>query len=122
MQELKKQIIAKAFIIGGLISLVCLLLGFTNVSLGVLLGTLVSILNFRLLAKNVENFNIKSTRLNASFYFFSNYLVRYGIMGIILWLSLKYKGLHSFIGTVIGLFMIRASIFYNTFRKVQCKT
>ena len=77
MQELKKQIIAKAFIIGGLISLVCLLLGFAKVSLGVLLGTLVSILNFRLLAKNIENFDIKSPRLNAAFYFFSNYLCQF---------------------------------------------
>jgi hypothetical protein len=115
MRDLEKRTISRAVIIAIILSGICLLLGFTKVFFGILVGTLGSILNFKLLARSIARFDVKTNRLNTSFYFFLNYLIRYGIMGFILWISLQYKGVHFFIGVILGLLMIRAGIFYNAF-------
>jgi hypothetical protein len=36
-------------------------------------------------------------------------------MGLVLYLALRFKGMQFFIGTAVGLFMIRFSIFVDTF-------
>jgi hypothetical protein len=115
MQTLEKKLITKTLFFGGLITFILIVFGRTRIGLGFLAGSLVSILNFKLLIKSIKSLNPQHSQRRIKTHFFLQYLIRYGIMGLVLYLALRFKGMQFFIGTAVGLFMIRFSIFVDTF-------
>lgn len=124
MEELRttqRRIEGKAFILGCLAFFIGLAFLGVKFSLGLMTGTLISILNFRLLAKMVIK---SSTSKKLPFIFFiRSYLVRYILMGLVLWVAIN-KSLICFLGASAGLFMVKAAIYADNFLlpRRKCKT
>lgn len=113
LKELEGRLIKEAALIGGIVVAALLILQRYNLSTGILIGTLVSIVNFKLLARDV----VKKTSQSTQMMFFrisGGYILRYGLMAIALIIAAK-KGVYYFLGVAIGLFAIRIAIFIDTF-------
>jgi hypothetical protein len=82
-------------------------------SLGLALGTVLSIMNFKLLKRHLVK-KITSgqvARPGAGIVF---YLTRYVIIGLALWLAIE-RDLFMFWGLALGLFMVRLAIYLEIF-------
>lgn len=69
--------------------------------LGLIFGTLISILNFRLLALSVEK-SVELEPAQAQVYAASRYMIRYFIVGLVIYISLRAEYINA-LGTIIGL-------------------
>lgn len=75
---------------------------------GLVFGTLISILNFTLLAKTLEK-AVYMMPHKAKMYASSQYFIRYIIYGIVIYISLKADYI-NILGTIIGLLMVKGVI------------
>lgn len=82
---------------------------YSPAALGIIFGTLISILNFNLLAKTTEKI-AGMTPQQAQMKVTINYVIRYGIYGIVLVISIKAPYLNP-IGTVAGLLTCIAALY-----------
>lgn len=73
--------------------------------LGLIFGTIISILNFRLLALTVEK-SVKLEPSQAQTYAASRYMIRYFIVGIVLYISIKADYINV-LGTIIGIITLK---------------
>lgn len=80
---------------------------------GVLLGAVLSIINFRLLARRAVFFT-KTRKKNVYVYFFAAYLSRLAVIGAVFFICLL-KEVRLFIGAAAGFLFIYISIFLNNF-------
>jgi hypothetical protein len=113
VKGLEKKLIKLAFLLGFIAIAVLLILRQYNIAVGLLIGTLVSIVNFKLLTRDV----IKKASEGAGKLFLiisGGYLLRYGLMAAVLIIAAK-KGHYYFLGAAAGLFTIRIAIFIDTF-------
>jgi hypothetical protein len=102
------RITAIAFFAGLILATVLLAFRQKEVMFGIWAGTLLSILNFKLFARNTGN---RFSPAKERFYqFFLKIVLRYGIMAVILWYAIA-KDFRFFIGLVAGLFAIRFAMF-----------
>lgn len=121
MEELRttqRRIEVKAFILGCLLFFIGLLFLGMEFSLGLIVGTLMSILNFRLLARTVVRASV-AKKLSPGF-FIAGYFVRYALIGLVLWIAIN-QSLPCFAGASIGLFMVKAAIYVDAFLLRRCK-
>ncbi|WZL73610.1 ATP synthase subunit I [Clostridiaceae bacterium 35-E11] len=77
-------------------------------ALGLVFGTLISMLNFRALALTLEKAVTMDPR-RAQIYASSRYFTRFMVTGIVLFVSIKADYLNV-LGTIIGLFLIKIVI------------
>lgn len=77
-------------------------------ALGLVFGTLISMLNFRALALTLEKAVTMDPR-RAQIYASSRYFIRFMTTGIVLFISIKANYLNV-LGTIIGLFLIKIVI------------
>ncbi len=108
-------IIKKTCILSGFVILISLLGRETSVALGFIFGTLIGILNFRLLAISL----IKSAKFpqhRAQVYIAIRYLLRYGILFIVLFSAAQKGDPRFFFGTVGGLLIIKLAVFWDVFK------
>ncbi len=94
---------------------------------GIVFGSLIAILNFRLLALTTEK-AVKLPEDKARTYAASRYVIRYIISGLVIFVSLKAEHINA-LGTVIGLISIKPIVFKeglfndkNFFKKIFIKT
>lgn len=113
IEKFKNSVTNISFLSGLVISLIGLFFKKLDFSIGIMLGTLTSILAFRLLAKNVEGI-LKSKPSAAAFKSMGGYFFRLAIMATVLWFAIN-KSLVCFIGAAIGLFATRAAIYINLY-------
>ena len=73
--------------------------------LGLIFGTIISILNFRLLALTIEK-AVKLEPGKAQTYTASRYMIRYFIVGIVLYVSIKANYINV-LGTAIGMLTLK---------------
>ena len=120
MQRLKTRIIFETLILACALSLFFLLCHKNLVALGLLVGTFTGIVCFQLLTRQV----IASTSIGLAKikpYFFLKYLIRYAIMGVVLFLCAKVR-LTLFLSTACGLLLIYVVIFLDTLiANKECK-
>lgn len=110
---LRRRISLEAILLAGVVCGLSLALKQARFAFGLLVGTLVSILNFKLLANRlVGSFKLIGSRV--FFNLFSSLLFRFGIMGLVLWAAIN-KGLDLFFGASVGLFMVKFAIYIDTF-------
>jgi len=76
---------------------------------GLVLGASISILNFRLAAITLEK-AVRFAPYKAQVYVTSRYMVRYFILGIVIYISLKANYI-NIIGTIIGIMSLRFVVF-----------
>lgn len=81
---------------------------FKPILLGLIFGTSIGILNFRLLAMTLEKASYMAPR-QAQVYATSQYFIRYLIMGSVLFVSIKAQYL-NIIGVIIGLVLIKVVV------------
>ena len=114
IKGLETKLIKVAFLLAVILVIVLLLLRQYNIAIGLLAGTMVSIVNFKLLAKDI----IKKTSVKGGgklfFRITGGYILRYGLMAIVLIIAAK-KDIYYFAGAAVGLFAIRAAIFIDAF-------
>ncbi|MCK4463023.1 MAG: ATP synthase subunit I [Candidatus Omnitrophica bacterium] len=113
IEKLKNSVTNISFLLGLVISLIGLFFKKLDFSIGIMLGTLTSILTFRLLAKNVEGI-LKSKTSMVAFKSMGGYFFRLIIMAAVLWFAIN-KSLVCFIGAAIGLFATRIAIYINSY-------
>lgn len=106
-QDIKK----KAFFIGMIVALGGIIFGQFGFSIGMLLGTLMSILNFIMLEKKVKI--IAGSGKNNPANLFLNYIFRYLFLALALWICIN-SGLSYFLGAACGLFTIRLGIYVDS--------
>jgi uncharacterized membrane protein YkvI len=103
------EILGVVFLAAGL----SFLLAREEISLGIIIGGLGSIINFKLILKDAKtkiNFLGKKSQL----FFSVRYLIRYAIMAVVLLIA-SFKGIECLIGAGLGLLCLRLSIFVDTF-------
>jgi hypothetical protein len=116
---LKKRIESKALILSCPVFLIGLVFLGVKFSLGLITGIVMSIFNFRLLAKQVVKSSISKLPL---IFFIRSYFLRYLLMGLMLWVAINISPL-CFLGASIGLFMIKVAIYVDRFLLLgRCKT
>ena len=106
MKDLRNRVIRKAALYAGLLFAISFFIK-REFSLGVVLGSLVSILNLLLLARQVESFASGKKFLLFGFF---GYIMRYLLMGLALFAAIKID-LWAFFGCAVGLFMVRLGIY-----------
>ena len=106
MKDLRNRVIKKALFYAGLAALISFFIK-REFSLGFIMGVLVSILNFLLLAEQVRAFTSGKKFLVFGFF---GYIIRYLLMGCILFLAIKID-IWAFCGCAAGLFMVRLGIY-----------
>ena len=111
-EDIRVSIEKKAFIVGVAAALAGVIFRQVGFSMGIALGTLISLLNFRLLAKKVE-LAAAGQGYNPAV-FFLGYIFRYLLMGLTLWVCIN-RGLTYFVGAACGLFAIRIAIYADSF-------
>ena len=114
MKRLKTRIIIETLGLAGILSFFFLFLHKSFVALGILIGAFTGIGSFYLLARYI----LASTSIGLGKikpYFFLKYLMRYAIMGVVLFFCAKI-GLNFFFGAALGLSLIYLPIFK------ECKT
>ena len=112
MRDLRNRVIKKAALYAVIVFAVSFFIK-RQFSIGLLLGGLVSILNFLLLAKQVESFASGKKFLVFGFF---GYIIRYLLMGLVLFIAIKID-LWAFFGCALGLFMIRIAIYAEHMQK-----
>lgn len=112
-QDIKK----KAFFMGMMVALGGIIFGQFGFSIGILLGTLMSILNFIMLEKKMKIIaaSASGSGRNNPTSLFLNYIFRYLLMALALWICIN-RGLSYFLGAALGLFTIRLGIYYGKSR------
>lgn len=80
---------------------------------GLVVGTFLGIINFRLLARSAVVFTALQKRNHRRHILFS-YLFRFALMGIVLSLCIL-KDIAMFAGAACGLLLLQVAIFINTF-------
>ncbi|MDD4909230.1 MAG: ATP synthase subunit I [Candidatus Omnitrophica bacterium] len=120
LNELKARISKKAFFTAALFAVIALLLKRYYLGAGLMLGSLVSIFNFNMLAKKAEK--IAQNKI-MPVYFVFGYTGRYLLMALALFAAAK-SDLAAFIGAAIGLFSVRFAVYCESFSKkgIQCRT
>lgn len=113
IRDLKDSITNISFLLGIILSLIGLIFKKFDFSIGILLGTLTSILTFRLLAKNIEGM-VKSSTGKVAFKAMGGYFFRLAIMAVVLWTAIN-KSIICFVGAALGLFATRIAIYINTY-------
>ncbi|SDJ89353.1 ATP synthase subunit I [Natronincola ferrireducens] len=97
---------------------------------GLLFGTIMSLLNFRLLFLTLKK-AVEMAPHQARVYTTSRYMLRYFIMGMILYISIKADYIHSF-GTILGVITLKLVVlqkelfndkqyFKNIFKRKEAK-
>lgn len=114
MKDLRNRLIKKASIIAAIIACISVFIK-REFSLGIVLGAAVSIFNLLLLERQVKNILSKQ---GMSFVGFFGYIVRYLLMGIALFASIKYD-LYMFFGCAVGLFTVRIAIYFEARRPLE---
>jgi len=111
LAETRNKVIKWTFV-AGFVIIVIILIAIQNqkipLVLGVIFGTLIGILNFLELEKTL----IKASKMEsnqAQSYATRKYFLRYGITGIVLFISIKASYI-SVVGTVIGLLLLKVVI------------
>ncbi|MBM7615123.1 ATP synthase subunit I [Alkaliphilus hydrothermalis] len=106
-------IIKEVFILIGIISVACLVILNNPKSfiLGLVFGGITSVLNFRLLYLTLSR-AVHMLPHNAERYAASNYLVRYVITGIVLFVAVRANHINVY-GVVTGLFLLKLVILRN---------
>lgn len=90
------------------IGIALLLKGF-RFGLGIGIGAIFGVVNFTSLTKDVlRSSAFKRTKIGP---FFGRYLLRYLIAALALWLSYRMGGLGAFLGTAVGLLMVKIAIY-----------
>ncbi len=106
------RVTKKAAIISGVIVLIALLFRRPTVAMGLIFGTLVGILNFRLMAIAL----IRAVTLpanKAKLYAGSRYIIRYAIMGVVLYSAARRGELGFFLATAGGLLTIKLAVLWE---------
>jgi hypothetical protein len=111
MRDLRNRVIKKALLYAGVVFVISFFIK-RQFSIGLVLGSLVSILNFLLLAKQVESFTSGKKFLVFGFF---GYIIRYLLMGLALFIAIKID-LWAFFGCGLGLFMIRLAVYAVTLK------
>lgn len=104
----QRQVILRAAIIAGVLAVLAVLSGRRSSALGVLVGCLVSILNFRLLALGIVKLlalSPEAARIQAVI----RYIIRY-ILTILVLLSVNFNPNLNLYATVVGLLLIKVAI------------
>lgn len=109
--NIKQGIEKKALLIGAIVALAGAPFKLFGFSIGVVLGALISVFNFRLLAKKVE---LIAAGIGKPAAIFLGYIFRYILMGIVLWICIN-RGFSYFLGAACGLFAIRVAIYIDSF-------
>lgn len=112
LKTLRRKIEAKVFILACPVFFIGLAFLGIKFSFGFLAGALMSILNFRLLAKTV--IRLSTLKKTSGVFFIGSYSLRYILMGLVLWIAIN-KSLLCFLGASIGLFMVKAAIYWMEF-------
>jgi len=116
--NLEKRIYIKTVIIAGIIALLALLTGFHKFSIGIIIGSAISILNFKLLAIRT-NLITSSKKGPNPFFIMASYIFRFTIMGIALWITIS-KDILMFFGTSAGLFTTMIAAYTDSlFKKTK---
>jgi hypothetical protein len=102
---------------GGLITLLLMLFGFLTANpqafaLGVLLGGVFSILNFRLMQLNFEK-AMKMPPARAQKYVQTRYFLRYLLTGVVIYTAIINPWV-NIIGVLLGLVAVKISVLLNT--------
>ena len=110
--KLQLDILKRVFVIFTVLMSICWFFQWNGFGSGILMGALIGALLFRLLALSV----FRSTAMNLNrvkAYTFSRYIVRYAIMGIILYISYSHYGYSGFWGCALGLYLVRLAIMWK---------
>lgn len=116
--ELRKTISIAALVLAVVFCLISIIFveNYSSAILGIIFGSLISILNFNLLAKTTEKIAGLSAQ-QAQMKVTANYVIRYGIYAVVLFISIKAPYINP-IGTVAGFLtsifaLYITQIFYN---------
>lgn len=113
LELLEKRISFEAFLLASFGCGMALILRQAGVAIGLAVGVLSSILNFKLLVVRAVGLT-GVVRPKLFFKFFTSFIFRYAIMGLILWAAIN-KGLTYFLGVACGLLMVKLAIYIDTF-------
>lgn len=108
-QIAETQIIKRTFLLALLFVIPLLLLRKGELAFGLALGCVGSIINFKLLARDVRKI-VNSAPFRVKSFAFKGYLLRYFFTGLVLLLSFKTIGL-SFWITALGFLMVKLAIY-----------
>ena len=106
MRGLRNRVINRACGYAAVIAVIGLLID-RNFSLGLILGVVISVINFFLLARQVAGLAAGKKALVFGFF---GYIIRYLFMGLALFAAIKID-LAAFFGCALGLFMVRLGIY-----------
>lgn len=111
--EVQLKIIKGVLKLNGVIGIVSLFLTKSPLPflMGLLLGTIISILNFRLAALALER-AVKLSPRRAGIYVSSRYMIRYFIIGTVLYISIKADYI-NILGTIIGIITLKLVILHR---------
>ena len=105
---LKKALIKKALLISLAVACIFLALDFKSVAKGVALGSIFSVVEFKLMARRLERLLIHHGKGRDYF----GLIGRYFLLAIPLIVALKLPSI-NFFATVGGIFAVKAAIFYH---------
>ncbi len=116
LRQTRNQIVKLTFILGVLITIILCI--FFDDKLGIIFGTIfgtfISILNFIELEKTLIKASVMKPR-NAQSYTTKHYFLRYGIIAIVVLISIKANYINEY-ATIIGLLLLKfVVIFTNLF-------
>lgn len=100
------QITKTTWILIAIISLISLLTRSVSIILGVIIGSLLGLLNFKLLSLTTKK-ALSSKR--AKLYIFTSYIVRLSLLGLVLVLILSIKVI-NFIAVLVGLSVVIGAV------------
>lgn len=112
MEDLKNKVIKKALIVSGIIFLASVFIK-PEFSLGLLIGAMISVVNFFLLAQQVK----KVVEGKFLFFSFFGYIIRYLLMAVALYVSIRIN-IWVFVGCAVGLFMVRLGMYGQKVKQV----
>ena len=112
MKDLRNKVIKKALVYAAMAWGISFFIK-PQFSLGLILGALVSVLNFLLLSEQIQSFASGKKFLVFGFF---GYIIRYLFMGLILFAAIKID-IWAFFGCAVGLFMVRFGIYGEHIKK-----
>lgn len=105
---LQKAVIKKALLISLAVACILLALDFKSAAKGVALGSLFSVVEFKLMARRLERRLVHQGKGRGFF----DLIGRYFLLAIPLIIALKFPSI-NFFATVGGIFTVKAAIFYH---------
>ena len=114
VKNTQKSLLKGVIVLVGTISVMSLIIwneSSTTFITGLIFGAIIGFLNFRLMYITLTK-AVKMQPHRAQGYAFSNYMARYTITGVVLYVSLKADHINV-IGVVIGLFALKLVIIKN---------